>query len=293
MDRIGVPTEPTKLSAVNLWEGHHLPVGAVVEGTVVQQSPILALVDRIGIVPCVSDRRGHADEVYDFIVDAAHSRPRPKVAERRAQIVDGPSRDGGLQPLLLASRAGHHHQWCREVSTCFVGDDHLGAIAHVQNGRPSNANIFKTLQGLLSPKFTVVEVVAGATVVKGPRFKALGPCCTDRISRPCHAVVNGCVGLQIVLRDPNDLTLDDQFADHLVGGLRRVGAVDRRHRALRAIMGVVQSTKRGSPARFRNLGCLFQLVLLGHRRCCHAKGKGKKDKMFHRKGFGANYPLAR
>ena len=113
-----------------------------------------------------------------------------------------------------------------------VADDHLTAVSKVVDRRPTDAHVFNALIRLLAPHLAVVKIVARAAVFERRHVQGHGPGCADGISVTGHAVVDGGVRLQVVLGDPDDLTLHHQITHlHVVGrwgvlgGNRRLGTV--------------------------------------------------------------------
>ena len=278
MDAVSVRTDVDEVGRVQLREGLHFPGVSRVHGTVVQQRPVLTLVLRTA----VGDGRGDADDVEDFVVQSAHRSARPEVSNRGHSVVEhGVVGQVGVLPRACAGVAAHHVKGRVDAS---VTDDHLTAVSKVVDGRPTDAHVFNALVRLLAPHLTVVKIVARAAVFERRHVQRHGPSCADGVSIAGHAVVDGGVRLQVVLGDPDDLTLHHQVTHlHVVG---RWGVLGRNGR-----LGTVVDVEHG----MRRHGCfhprvggklrgLTQVVLLGKRGRRGQQAEREKGKLFHESG---------
>ena len=164
-----------------------------------------------------------------------------------------------------------------------MADDHFAAVAHVIDGRPTDAHVFHTLVRLLAPHVAVKEVVAGAAVLKGADVQAHDPCGADRSFVARHAVVDGGIGLKVVLGQAQDLTLDDKIARLNVVCTGEVLRIHRRFGTVIDVQHRVGGHGRLHSGREGDLRGLLKRVLLGKRGRRGQQTEGEKGKLFHQK----------
>ena len=273
VDAVGVGADVDEVRAVQFREGGHFPSVSAVHGAVVQQGAVLALVFK----PTIGHRGGNADDVNDFVVDAPHGCAWPKVAHGVAVVEDGVVRQIRIFPRACAGVTAHHVEG--RVDAC-VADDDFSAVTQVVDGRPANADVFDAFVWLLAPTASVVEIVASASVLKRRHVQAHGPSRADCRTIARHAVVNGCVGLQVVLGDADDLTFNHQIARLHVVVNEVVGPIDGRLRAVIDVQDRVGRHGGFHPLVDRDLWGI-QNVLLGKRWQREQNAGGQEGKMFH------------
>ena len=232
--------------------------------------------------PAVGDGRGDANDVEDFVVQPPHCGAWPEVAHRGHPVVE--HRVVGQVGVFprACSRIATHHVKGRVDSG--MADDHLTAVSQMVDGRPTDAHVFNALIGLLVPHVAVVEVVARAAVFERRHVQGHGPGSTDSVSIACHPVVDGGVGLQVVLCDADHLTLHHEVTHlHVVG---RWGVL-RRNRGFRTVVDVEHGVRRHGgfhPRMCGKLRGLSQIVLLGKRWRRSQQTEREKGKLFHESG---------
>ena len=276
MDGVGVGTHVDEVGRIQFWEGLHLPRVSVVQRAVVQQRTVLTLV----LQTTIRHRSADADDVDDFVVQATHSGTWPKVAHRGAVVEKRIVRKGVVVPRTGACIAAHH------VESRFnagMADDHFTAVAHVVDRRPTDADVFHTLVGLLAPHVAVKEVVAGAAVLKRADVQAHDPCGAHRRFVARHAVVDGGVGLKVVLGQAQHLTLDDEVARLNVVCAGEVLGVHRRFRTVIDVQHRVGGHGRLHSCREGDLRGLLKRVLLGKCGRSGQQTEREKGKLFHQK----------
>ena len=149
------------------------------------------------------------------------------------------------------------------------------------DGRPSNPNVFKSLVGLFSPDVAIEEIVSRPAICKWADIQTHGPSRTHGRLIASHSIVNGRVGLQVILSQSNHLAFNHQFAHLNVVRTWRIVQIGRRFGPIINVQNRVGWHRGLNPVLNRDLRNVLQRIFLSIRRRSSNDAERNNDNFFH------------